>query len=280
MHFQREGYTTFEIKDFSITARPALGGAFFTVHVQGRTEEYGDGAMLLSGRLQFDAIGNNTCPWPVFDFTHYYAQPRALRKNCPDSLCFEGMLSYSQLEAFEKRRNGNDFDVSLYVSLHALRKQGLENWNIQGGSLKKPAQEWLKILQQAGYKNYLFHELAFPADAIVRPNSAFQHLLNAREHFDSGLYKECIVALRGVEEQLRKNRKDEDKIKRVTKLFKDDRESMKFSERALFLRNAVNNAMNSAAHIGEQEKSFDRPTAKALLIMMSALVELYPEPNS
>jgi hypothetical protein len=283
MDFQQDNAITFEIGQLVITARPALGGASLSLQMTGRpTRQYGIGATPLFGRLQFNAVGNASLPWPTFEFTQFYGQPRELSDG-PEYFYFEGFLSYGQLEAFEKQRNGKDFSVGVRASLNVLNREGqVENWSIRDSHLHKTAQEWLTVLTNAGYKKYLLHEMAFPADASAKADSVYHHLLRARELFDKALYRECIGNLRLAEENLRNKRTDKDAIDQATKLFKgskEERESMSLRQRMLLLRNSVNNALHTAPHHDEPGESFDRETAKALLVMVSALVELYPEPS-
>ena len=283
MYFRREQSTTFEVEQsVSINARPALGGVCFSVQMKGRATHYGVRAVPLFGRLQFNASGQ-ALPWSVFELSRGYAQPGPLREGSHDYIYYEGYLSHAQLEAFEKVRNGKDFSVSIKASLNVLTSEGqMEDWYIQDSNLHKTAQEWLAVLANAGYKKYLFQEMAFPADASAEPNSVYHHLFRARELFDKALYRECIGNLRLAEENLRNKRTDKGAIDEATKLFKgskEERESMSLRQRMLLLRNSVNNALHTAPHHDEPGESFDRETAKALLVMVSALVELYPEPS-
>lgn len=280
MMFVKNGcYGAFDIgQSMTVMARQALGGAILSVYMDGYpTEQYGLDAIPLFGRFQFNPFNPNLA-WPIFDFQGI---DRKLTKGGSHRFCFEGFVSYSQLEAFEKQRNGQDFNVRLKAVLNVLNARGeFEQWDLRDEGWHKPAQEWLGVLKSAGYKNYLFHELTFPADAAANPDSAFRHLLKAREHFDKGLYRDCIGALRRVEECLRERRADKGDIASATELYKKDREAMSLPQRTLFLRNTVYNALHAGPHHGELEEAFDRQTAKTLLIMVSALVELYPEPRN
>lgn len=283
MYFQRNQSTCFEVQQsVSITSQRALGGIFFFIQIKGRVTHYGAGATPLFGRLRLNASGPSLA-WPDFDFTRLQAQPEPFREKYDDHLYFEGYISYAQLEVFERERAGENFSVSVQASLRVLNQQGvIEDWFIQGHRLEKTAQEWLTILANAGYKKYLFQEMAFPADASAKADSVYHHLLRARELFDKALYRECIGNLRLAEENLRNKRTDKDAIDQATKLFKgskEERESMSLRQRMLLLRNSVNNALHTAPHHDEPGESFDRETAKALLVIVSALVELYPEPS-
>lgn len=281
MYFHRGQAGTFEVEEkVSITAKPALGGIIFYVQMKGRPTQYGVGAVPLYGTLQFSAKGQEQLPWPIFDFKQGYGQPSALRDMGSEYLHFEGLLSHAQLEAFEKTRNEKDFSVGVRASLSVLNSSGaVENWHIQDSNLHKTAQEWLTTLADSGFKKYLFLEMAFPADASAGQGSALRHLLKARELFDKGLYRDCVTNLRMAQEQLRNRRSDKAALDEAKRLYKEKREDMNLEERLLFAREAVHNALHLGAHPEADEVAFSREKAKALLVMVSALVELYPEPN-
>lgn len=280
MYFHRGQAGTFEVEEkVSIAAKPALGGIIFYVQMKGRPTQYGIGAVPLYGTLQFTVWGKEPLPWPTFEFKQG-GQPNALREQGSEYLHFEGLLSHAQLEAFEKARNGKDFDVGVRASLSVLNSSGaVENWHIQDSHLHKTAQEWLTILSNSGFKKYLFLEMAFPTDVSAGPDSALRHLLKARELFDKGLYRECVTNLRMAQEQLRNKRGDKAALDEAKRLYKEKREDMNLGQRLLFAREAVHNALQLGAHPEEDETAFDREKAKALLVMVSALLELYPEPN-
>ncbi len=143
------------------------------------------------------------------------------------------------------------------------------------------AQDWVSKLNNCGYKKYLFHELAFPADSASNTDSVYANLRKAREHFDAGLYRECVTDLRKAEEKLRDRRRDKSAIADATRSAqgKETREAMSLEERMLALRNSAHNALHTAPHGNEPDSAFTREVAKALLIIVSALVELFPEPE-
>lgn len=265
----------------TISAGPALGGYVFYLQMKGRPTRYGIGATLLHGTLQFSTSGQQRLPWPGFALNQAYAaQPVVLHEGQSQYLHFDGLLSHAQLEAFEKTRNGRDFEVGVRANLSVLNASGMiENWTIQDSHLHKTAQEWLTTLGSSGFKKYLFLEMTFPADASAKPDSALRHLLKARELFDKGLYRECVTNLRMALEQLRNRRDDSSAIDAAKGLYKGGRrEDMTLGQRLLFIREAVHNALHLGAHPDEDEQAFTRENAKALLAMASSLAELFPEP--
>lgn len=266
-------------EQISITARPALGGYSFQVLLKGRPTRWSIGAKLLQGSLQFSGK-NQGQQWPVFTYNPAYAPPTVLSEGQPQNLYFDGLLSHAQLEAFEKARDGKDFDVVMRAYLFVVNASGaFENWSVQDSHLHKVAQEWLTTLANSGFKKYLFMELAFPAGESAKPDSAWRYLMKAREHFDIGLYRECVTSLRMALEQLRKRRDDGGPIDLAKGLYKGgNREGMTLGQRLLFMREAVHNVLHLGAHPEEDEKAFNRENAKALLIMVSSLAELFPEP--
>lgn len=282
MYFQRGQAGTFEVDDqISILAKPALGGVIFYIQMKGRPTRWGVGARILYGTLEFSARSQVRLPWPKFEFNQGSSQPGELREGYSESLYFEGLLSHAELEAFEKVRNGKDFEVGVRANLLVSSAEGaVENWSIHDGHLRKTAQEWLTILDGAGFKKSLFLEMSFPPSASGSPGSALGHLLKARELFDKGLYRECVTNLRMAQERLRTRRGDQSALSEAKCLYKERREDMGLDQRLLFAREAVHNALQLGPHPDEDEKAFNRENAKALLAMVAALVELYPEPNA
>lgn len=283
MGFMKEHKYVFDIQSSNIIARPALGGMWLEVYLDGRATEYGNQAMPVMGEIQFNFHGDGLI-WPIFELSSSHI-PEKLRTDYNHKFQFSGYISYAQIEAFEKERNGKDFSVQIKGSLKVIGNQEeIEFWGINSSySLHKPSQEWLRILQSGGYKKYLFQELEFPADASADKDSIFSFLYRAREHFDRGLYRESINELRRALERLGRERKDKSEITQATNKYcgtKEDREAMSLNQRMLALRNSALNALHTGPHIDESDDAFTRKTAKALLVIVSSIVELFPEPGS
>lgn len=280
MNFQRHQATTLELEQpVIISAQPALAGVTIFLEMKGRATQYGVGAIPLFGRVQFGGPGSGML-WPALDLTSGSSHTPKFNSDHSEHLYYEGYLSHSQLEAFENARNGKDFTVAVKASLSVLNNDGqVEKWVIQNTQIHKTAQEWLTVLANAGYKKYLFQTMAFPADASAKPNSVYHHLFRARELFDKALYRECVGSLRLAQDLLRERREDKECIDGATKKYRDTREAMTLAERMLFLRNSVQNALHAGPHHDAPHEAFDREIVKALLTMVSALVELYPEPS-
>lgn len=280
MDFRDGSRCTFEAEQKPIVSvGPALGGAVFYVEVKGRPTQFGNGAIPLHGSLQFITRAEQPLPWPIFALKQA-GRLSGLSSDGSESFYFEGLLSCAQIEAFERARNGRDFDVGIKANISVLTASGtVANWYVQDSYLHKTAQEWLTILERAGFKKYLFLEMAFPADATAGGDSALPHLIRARELFDKGLYRECVTSLRMTQEKLRNKRGDKDALDRAKSTYMKDREGMSLEQRMLFAREAVHNALQLGPHPDEDERAFNRENAKALLTMVSALVELYPQPS-
>lgn len=280
MHFQKSQATTFEVQQsVSFSARPALGGAWLSLSLKGRVTQWGKGATPLFGRLQLNE-SSPALPWPIFEMRQGFGQPQPFRESYDDALSFEGFVSYAQLEAFEKTRNGKDFAVIVRADLRVLNQEnGIEDWFIQYDSLQLPAPTWLKVLEQAGFRLYLLQEMRFPAGSDKDAKSAFSHLRLAKDLFDKALYEPCLVELRKSFERLTNSRVDQHALNRAEKGFAGDRKLMCFEDRMLMIRAAVQSATNKAAH-AHDDPDYVRAEAKALLACTMALVELYPEPDS
>jgi len=280
MDFQKDQATTFKAQQsVNLIARPALGGAWFSLILTGRVTQWGMGATPLFGRLQFNE-SNPALPWPVFEMRKGFYQAQPFRDNYDDTLNFEGFVSYAQLEAFEKDRNGKDFSVTVRADLRVLNQEnGIEDWFIQYGSLHLPAQTWLKVLEQAGYRLYLLQEMRFPAGSDKDMKSAFSHLRLAKDYFENALYEPCLVELRKTFERLTNSRADQRSLKRAEDGFAGERKLMPFEDRMLMIRSAVQSATHKAAHTHD-DPDYLRAEAKALLTCTMALVELYPEPDT
>ncbi|WP_341937987.1 hypothetical protein [Marinimicrobium sp. C2-29] len=278
--FQKDSSVTFRGSSISLIATPALAGAWVDISLTGRATKFGRLTTPLSGAMQLKVAGKNIV-WNAFDLKQAYA-PEPFRDEYDDTLAFHGFISHAQLEAFEKERNGKDFFVEVNASLRVINRDGsFEGWHVNGDAWRMSAQDWVSRLTNCGYKKYLFHELAFPEDSASDADSVYANLRKAREHFDAGLYRECVTDLRKTEEKLRTRRKDKEAITNATRSSqeKESREAMSLDDRTLVLRNSVYNALHTAPHHDEPDSAFTREVAKALLIIVSALVELFPEPQ-
>lgn len=278
--FQKDSSITFRGTSISLIATPALGGAWFEISLKGRATQLGRRATPFFGSMQLNVPGKNVV-WQMFDRKQTYAS-EPFRDEYDDTLTFHGFISHAQLEAFEKERNGNYFSVEVNAFLRVINRDGnFEDWHVNGDLWRMSAQDWISKLTNCGYKKYLFHELAFPADSASSADSVYANLRKARERFDEGLYRECITNLRQAEEKLRHKRNDKEAIKRATEAAKSNasREAMTLEQRMLALRNGVQSALHTGPHHDEPDSAFTRDATKALLIMVSALVELFPEPE-
>lgn len=279
MYFQKSQATTFEVhQSVNLLARPALGGAWLSLYLKGRVTQWGRGATPLFGHLQFNE-SNPALPWPVFEMRKGFSQPDSFREDYDDTLIFEGFVSYAQIEAFEKDRNGKDFSVTVRADLRVLNREShIEDWFIQYDSLHLPAQTWLKALEQAKYRLYLLQEVCFPPGSDREEKSALSHLRRAKDYFDKALYEPCLVELRKVFERITTARGDQRELKKAEEGFAGDRKQMCFEDRMLMIRAAIQNATHKAAH-AHDDPDYLRAEAKALLVCTMALLELYPEPE-
>lgn len=109
-----------------------------------------------------------------------------------------------------------DFDLGRMAALENLRAGGdvhftvlLEGWASQGTNLPQqywlnaevtvPRSEWLKRLEESGYKKTLLLEIPVPevpANEALSP--AARHLEMAQKHLLSGHYRDCVGACRDV----------------------------------------------------------------------------------
>lgn len=278
MRLQRDRYTTFEVnKSFDVYVAPALGGACLTWNLKGRVTQWGEDAAPFSGWLQFNEPGSNLI-WPSFEMKSGFHQLQQFRKDYEDTLSFSGFITYGQLEAFEKERNGKDFNVVVRAELRVLNKeQEFESWHIEYESLSMPVENWLKILEQARYRQYLIQEMSFPASDRYEGNSAVFHLKRARDYFDKALYEPCLVELRKAFERITSARNDQNSIKAAEEAFSGKRKDMSFDSRIMMIRSAVQNALHKAAHAND-DPAYLRSEVKALLTCTMAMIELYPAP--
>lgn len=71
---------------------------------------------------------------------------------------------------FKKERSEQNFSVRMVSGLRVLNEtQQLEHWQLDS-MFTKPVQEWLQVLSNCGYKNYLFFEMVFPAESSDQPD--------------------------------------------------------------------------------------------------------------
>lgn len=278
--FSKASLSVARASEPTLSARKALDGIWWELYFpEVNPTQHGADRLVLSGHIQFDPVNSRGgMIWPAFHLKVFPDQ--FLKESGYNGLTFGGFTSYSQIEAFEKTRNGKDFSVIARGVLHVSNPEGInEIWSIQDFTFRVPSQSWHEELGRGGYNATLFLALSFPPSASVKLGSAYRYLLSAKDYFDKALYKPCVADLRCALEAITATRDDKKDVAEAEKGYcHGDRKEMSFESRLMIIRSAVFHACHRAHHVSSDPEA-ERREAKALLACTAALLELYPEPD-
>ena len=266
LRINHNGMTIYELTTSKLTGREALGSFGFVLSMnfqQSRTDE------VINVERLWCSVGFNLglemilprveCSEGSFSTSVDYQNDQRL--------FFEFVLTGQQLETIEARRG--DGDLALKIGLRAsTRTTGEETvQTLSDESLTVPREEWLKALENSGYRKTLLFELPVAhmddhADTLVH---------RAQYLIDTGLYKEAVIQCRHIIEHVEELRGDKQASMNANKDSQDrvKRMDMSVEARMLSMREYVKNICQLGGHGHEQ---FTRSQARAVLAMTLALL--------
>lgn len=266
LRINHNGMTIYELTTSKLTGREALGSFGFVLSMnfqQSRTDE------VINVERLWCSVGLNLglemilprveCSEGSFSTSVDYQNDQRL--------FFEFVLTGQQLETIEARRG--DGDLALKIGLRAsTRTTGEETvQTLSDESLTVPREEWLKALENSGYRKTLLFELPVAhmddhADTLVH---------RAQYLIDTGLYKEAVIQCRHIIEHVEELRGDKQASMNANKDSQDrvKRMDMSVEARMLSMREHVKNICQLGGHGHEQ---FTRSQARAVLAMTLALL--------
>lgn len=266
LRINHNGMTIYELTTSKLTGREALGSFGFVLSMnfqQSRTDE------VINVERLWCSVGLNLglemilprveCSEGSFSTSVDYQNDQRL--------FFEFVLTGQQLETIEARRG--DGDLALKIGLRASTRTAGEETvqTLSDESLTVPREEWLKALENSGYRKTLLFELPVAhmddhADTLVH---------RAQYLIDTGLYKEAVIQCRHIIEHVEELRGDKQASMNANKDSQDrvKRMDMSVEARMLSMREHVKNICQLGGHGHEQ---FTRSQARAVLAMTLALL--------
>ena len=182
-------------------------------------------------------------------------------------LFFEFVLTGQQLEAIEARRGEGDLILKVGLRASTYTDETLPVQTLSDEPLTVPREEWLKALENSGYRKTLLFEVPVThmddhADTLFK---------KAQYMIDTGLYKDAVMQCRHIIEHVEAERGDKQFSMSANKDSQDrvKRTDMSVEERMLSLREHVKNICQLGGH-GHQQ--FTRSQARAVLAMTMALL--------
>jgi hypothetical protein len=258
-----------EIREAKVHGLPGIGGytLVLMLHLEARRPEVDTYMRNISVRLDW---GDNTQRMIGSAFTDH-SQPIRIAPTSSDfQIGFRIPVSSAQIEDIERRRNGGDFKLSLW--LYAELEQA-ENFGSVYEKYEFPVkqQEWLEALARMEYQQTLLYELPLPAE---NGELGLTIIKRAQYHLHRGHYDECVGECRKLLEAYKLDTVEADLLKRARVKYKGsdaERQSMNGSERLAILRDALTHATHLAHHYNESD-GYSRDQAKAILGTTVALM--------
>jgi hypothetical protein len=253
-----------EFNQFKVNGREAAGGYCFTFSLQGNRKGIEDPMVIFDMRLSL-SLSSPTKPIVTsipssIQIIQCYEHP-----NSSEQLHFEVVLTKEQVNAIEEYRQ--DKDLTLNLGLRALTSNdGTLISNFDCEDLVVPREQWLKALNNAGFRQTILFEIPLPHET----NELNNFYAKAQEFIESGHYKEAVIQCRHIIEQIESLREDKKQSGAAnTKAHSSDRKNMSAIERLLSLREQLKNICQLGAHGSE---TFTRSQAKAVLGMTMTLL--------
>lgn len=179
-------------------------------------------------------------------------------------------ITATQIEDIERRRNGADFMLSLWLTTE-IEQEGLSKNNYGRHEFLIRQQDWLEALAHMEYQKTLLFELSVPGS-----DTAIGTLISKAQRFlNIGDYDQAVALCRQTLEKIAESAGDKSTAARAVKKYREDRESMDTTERLLFLRESLKNATHLSVHNSQVHNGYSRDQAKAILATTIALISLY-----
>jgi hypothetical protein len=191
-----------EFNQFKVNGREAAGGYCFTFSLQGNRKGIEDPMVIFDMRLSL-SLSSPTKPIVTsipssIQIIQCYEHP-----NSSEQLHFEVVLTKEQVNAIEEYRQ--DKDLTLNLGLRALTSNdGTLISNFDCEDLVVPREQWLKALNNAGFRQTILFEIPLPPES----NELNNFYTKAQEFIESGHYKEAVIQCRHIIEQIESLRED------------------------------------------------------------------------
>lgn len=207
---------------------------------------------------------------------------QALKPELYSSLICYYYFTPEQITEIEKRRNGGD--IEFLIQLHCLAEEFQNEKFVEshaGFERTVNQKNWLDILRQMGYTDYLLVEIPIP---ILNNSSSFNEIVKkyrvARDNLMNGEYtlavNQCRLVLEGLEKKLDR----EIRVADLKKNISDNPKKMKLLERFDLIHYSLKHSTQLAHHTNQEgdEATFteySRPQAQLIVGNTGLLLSYY-----
>lgn len=179
-------------------------------------------------------------------------------------------LDSNRIEAIEQIRLGGDLTFSIDLYATAIQNENSVQLHRQVYELVVNQSDWIKILENIGYRKTVFLEIPVPlGNTYPSFNDATKHLENAQKQMLHGHYREAVAACRDALESLNRllNVSDEN--------IPSERKERNKMERISAIRREIYNFTSAAKHSDKTTSEFEwyLADAKASISMIAILLQ-------
>lgn len=168
-------------------------------------EEKGIAVTNFSGTLHVQGIGSPSNP-TILGRLIEHGEPRTIRtypRSGNHHFSFEIDVDERRIEAIERIRLGGNLTFSLELFATALQGETSEQLHRQPYQLTVSQSDWIKLLENIGYRKTLLLEVSVPnGESNPALSESTKHLANAQKQMLHGHYREAIGACRDTLESL------------------------------------------------------------------------------
>ncbi|OZG71774.1 hypothetical protein BTA51_19250 [Hahella sp. CCB-MM4] len=258
-----EGYTLAECTDVKTYGLPGIGSYTLCAQLEFAVAKPLSETVLRNLNLRLE-WGENTQSM-IGVAPPDGGQPISIPNHRSLTIYFRFSLTPNQVEAIEKMRLGQGFNLTLWLSGEVCQGSTSQPYT-DHGTYKIKQSDWLSALNKMGYANTLLYEFRLPRDITGTGGSSFKFIENAERYLHQGEYDLCVGECRKVFEHYPLPPADQSQLGTIRgKLSnKSDRESMTVKERWILLRDALY-MLTHPPHHSAQSESYSRDQAKMIL---------------
>jgi len=172
-------------------------------------------------------------------------------------------LTPSQLQELERRRDGGDLALTLWIGGEASNAKTSESFTAQG-ELLILQQEWLRVLEEMKFQKTMLFEIPIPDDLDEGYAGRFE---NAHKYLAVGDYKACVGVCRDMLDALRSEKNSASLHKQAKAAKAGDRS---LDQRMLVIEDAVREVTHLAHHVSDER--FTGEDARKILGMTISLL--------
>lgn len=192
----------------------------------------------------------------------------------PIHLCFQ--LTGSAIEKLEQIRSGRDF-IEFEAKLGCIvsepteeEPRDREHVYAQSSKFTIASQQWLKALEQNGYRRSLYFEIGLPEIEDEKYKTVKTLISEAQNHLANGSYRSAVSTCRTILDSLEYKTDSKPDLRGLKQKYNEKPKDMTVAERLQFCKETIKHAAHLGAH-ADHDEEFSRSQAHAIFGMVVSI---------